>query len=54
MYIYDLKFSVYVHKVLIQGTVSQISNLCLSFILCQKTGNFLTLYLKLFFLDFIK
>ena len=36
----DLTLSLRVPKVLIEGSVSQIFDLGLSFILCQKTGNF--------------
>ena len=49
----DLNFSVYGLKVLLEGTVSQIFHLGLSFYFMSKTGNFLT-FLKTFFSKFHK
>ena len=54
MQVFDLKFSVPVFEVLLEGRVSQICNLGLSFDCMPKKQVTFLYFLKLNFLDFIK
>ena len=54
-YAFDgLRIFMHVTNIHVEGTVSQIFVLGLVLILCQKTGNFLYIFVNIFFLHLIK